>query len=84
MLGAGIAWWFARDTPADVERKQARAAAAHEANARDARPALYRWRDANGTLHITSKPPKGPDAGRAYERMDVEPRAGIEVRGDRA
>ncbi len=40
---------------------------------------LYRWRDASGALQITDKPPKG----RKYERVDVQPRDGIEVDGSR-
>ena len=83
VLGAGLAWWQARDSPADAERKQVRAGAARHADAQDARPVLYRWRDAGGVLQLTSRPPAGPDAGRHYERIDLEPRAGFEVHGDR-
>lgn len=82
-MGVGLAWWFSRDTPAQTERKQARASAAGEADAADARPVLYHWRDANGTLQVTSTPPQGADAGRPYKLIDLEPRAGIEVHGDR-
>lgn len=80
LLGSGLAWWFSRDTPAQAERKQAQA---RETDAADSRPGLYRWRDAHGTLQVTSKPPEGANAGRPYKRIDVEPRAGIEVHGDR-
>jgi len=83
VLGAGLAWWFSRDTPADADRKQARAVAARRADARDARPVLYRWRDAEGRLQVTWQPPQGADARRPYERVDLQPRDGIEVRGDR-
>ncbi len=82
VLGAGLAWWLSRDTPAEAERKHLRAAAARRADAHDARPVLYRWRNASGTLQITSQPPTGADAARDYERIDVEPRDGIEVRGE--
>lgn len=83
VLGAGLAWWLARDTPAEAERKQARAVAARLADAEDARPVLYRWRDRAGVLQITAQPPSGKDAGRTFERIDLQPRDGIEVRGDR-
>jgi uncharacterized protein HemX len=78
-LGIGVAWWLARDTPQQAEAKQRRAEHAAAAAAADARPALYRWHDANGVLQITEQPPKG----RKYERIDKHPRKGIEVHGDR-
>jgi hypothetical protein len=40
---------------------------------------LYRWEDRNGTVHYSDNPPRG----QTYERVDREPRAGIEVRGTR-
>ena len=78
-LGGGLAWWLSRDTPEQARAKQERAAEAAAANAEDARPVLYRWRDDNGVLQVTDQPPKG----RKYERVDMEPRPGIEVHGDR-
>lgn len=83
VLGGGLSWWLARDPTAVAERKQARAAAARRADAQDARPVLYRWRNGAGVLQITAQPPRGDDAGRKYERVDLQPRDGIEVRGDR-
>lgn len=83
LAGIGIAWWLSRESPEDVERKQQRARQAGAANARDARPSLYRWRDASGVLQVTQRPPSGKDAGRRYQRIDVQPRAGIEVDGRR-
>ena len=79
LLGVGVAWWLARDTPQQTEAKQRRAEHAAAAMAADARPVLYRWHDANGVLQITGQPPKG----RKYERVDKTPRKGIEVHGDR-
>ena len=78
-LGIGVAWWLARDTPQQSEAKQRRAEHAAAAAAADARPALYRWHDANGVLQITEQPPKA----RKYERIDKNPHNGIEVHGDR-
>ena len=79
-LGAGVAWWLARESPDAGARKQARADQAADAQARDARPSLYRWRDDAGVLQITDHPPKG----RRYERVDRDMPAGIRVEGDRA
>jgi hypothetical protein len=75
-LGAAVWWWTTREERehARVERERQ---AAVEAEA--ARPVLYRWRDANGVLQITERPPKG----RRYERVEREPDEGIEVHGDR-
>ena len=79
LIGGAIAWWSNRESPEQLEAKQQRAASASAEAAEDARPVLYRWRDANGTLHVTDEPPKG----RKYERIDREPKPGIEVHGDR-
>jgi hypothetical protein len=79
VLGIGVAWWLARDTPQQAQAKRQRAERAAAATAADARPALYRWRDANGVLQITEQPPKGQQ----YERIAKSPRKGIEVHGDR-
>lgn len=79
-LGAAVWWWGTRDERelAHVERER-RAAAEAEA----ARPVLYRWRDASGVLQITGQPPQGRDARRKYQRVERDPREGIEVHGDR-
>jgi hypothetical protein len=75
-LGVGAWWWSTREER-ERERIEHERQAAAEAEA--ARPVLYRWRDAQGHLQVTAAPPKG----RRYERVDLEPRDGIEVRGDR-
>jgi len=75
LLGIGVAWWLGREDPDDSARKRERAEQAAAANAEDARPVLYRWRDASGALQITDAPPKG----RKYERIDKEPAPGIVV-----
>lgn len=76
-LAAAAWWWFAREQPrrqAQAERRvYAELARAEEA------ASLYRWRDENGVLQITERPPRG----RRFERIDRTPREGIEVRGDR-
>ena len=80
LLAGGLAgWWAQRESPEQRQAKAERAQRAAAATAQDARPVLYRWQDANGTVHYSDTPPRG----RAYRRVDREPRAGIEVRGDR-
>lgn len=77
--GIAVAWWLSRDTPAQAHAKAERAGDAAAADAEAARPVLYRWRDDAGTLHVTQQPPKG----RHYEKIDAQPREGIEVDGSR-
>jgi hypothetical protein len=81
-LGGGVAWWMSRDTPEQAAAKRHRVERAAAQRAEASRPVLYRWRDAAGTLHVSSTPPRGVDA-RHVEKVDVEPKPGIEVRGDR-
>ena len=75
LLGIGVAWWLGRASPDELARKRERAEQAAAANLEDARPVLYRWRDASGALQITDTPPKG----RQYERIDKEPAPGIVI-----
>ena len=77
VLGIGVAWWLSRGAPSKSQAREQRAQRAAAAQARDARPSLYRWRDDAGVLQITDKPPKN----RRYERIDREPGRGIEVKG---
>ena len=51
-----------------ARERQARADRAAAEIAADAVPVLYRWRDANGVLHVTDTPPEG----RKYERVPRE------------
>ena len=55
---AALAWWSTRDTPEQARAKQQRAERATAELAEDARPVLYRWRDAQGVLQLTDEPPK--------------------------
>ena len=79
-VGAAAWWWTTRDERENARIERERQAAI-EAEA--ARPVLYRWRDANGVLQITEKPPHGKNAGRKYQLVEREPDEGIEVHGDR-
>lgn len=83
VLGLALTWWFSREPAEQQQAKRERAEQAVADNARDARPVLYRWRDAAGVVQVTDQPPSGKDAGRQYERIDMQPREGIEVHGDR-
>jgi len=78
--GIAIAWWFSREAPEAAEAKRQRAEAAAAADYEDARPVLYRWTDDAGVLQVTQEP---PPRGRRYEKVDVQPREGIEVDGRR-
>jgi len=75
--GIALAWWLSRESPEAQRGKRERAEQAAGANAEDARPVLYRWRDASGVLQVSDRPP----TGYKYERVDVQPREGIEVDG---
>ena len=77
--GVALAWWLSRDTPEQAHAKQARAGQAAAADFEESRPALYRWRGDDGTLHVADTAPRG----RRYERIPIEPEVAIEVRGDR-
>jgi hypothetical protein len=77
-LGIGLAWWLSRDPAADQARRQRAEQAAAE-QAVEARRDLYRWRDADGVLHVSDAPPPGVRA----ERVARQPQPGIEVHGDR-
>jgi len=70
-LGGAIAWWqlghpgYETLDQKVADADKAEAAAKHDKHA--AEPALYRWRDADGVLQITDKPPRG----RKYERVKI-------------
>jgi hypothetical protein len=76
---AALAWWSTRETPEHRRAKQLRAERATAELAEDARPVLYRWRDAKGVLQLTDEPP----ADRKYERIHKDAPPAPEVRGDR-
>ena len=63
-LGGAVAWWeLGHPGWQSMDQKLARAG---KTEARAERP-LYRWRDGNGVLQITDKPPKG----RTYQRVHI-------------
>lgn len=76
---AAAAWWTTRESPEQARAKQQRAEQAAAQIAEDARPVLYRWRDADGVLHVTDQPP----AGRDYERIDRDAPPAIVIDGRR-
>ena len=76
-LGVAAWWWFTSEMP---RRERERAAAAQAAaRAAERADALYRWRDAQGNLHVDQQPPKGVK----YERISRTPDEGIEIDGQR-
>jgi len=77
LLTAAAWWWFTTEMPRRA-RERARAADVAMARAEHAN-SLYRWRDADGVLHVTEEPPKG----RKFERVGRDPQDGIEISGSR-
>ncbi|GAB3379072.1 DUF4124 domain-containing protein [Lysobacter fragariae] len=80
LIAGLVAWWTSRDTPEQAAAKRERAEKAAAAQAEAARPKLYRWRDAQGRLQVSTEPPKG----HKYETIDMAPKDGIEVHGERS
>jgi len=70
-VGGAVAWWqLGHPGWQTMDEKVAAAEQAETAAKRErhaAEPVLYRWRDANGVLQITDKPPKG----RKYEKVRI-------------
>ena len=66
-LGGGLGWWML-DHPGyeTAGQKRARVEAARQAQ-EAAEPKLYRWRDDNGVLQLTDRPPQG----RKYELVEL-------------
>lgn len=69
VVGGAVGWWqLGHPGWQTMEQKvaaaeQAEAAAKGERHASE--PSLYRWRDGDGVLQLTDKPPKG----RKYEKI---------------
>ena len=61
--GAAGWWWLGHPGYETTQQRQQRAAAQAEA----AEPKVYRWRDAQGVLHISDTPP----TGRKYEKVEL-------------
>jgi hypothetical protein len=70
-VGGAVAWWQLGHPGWQTMDQKVAAAEQADAAAKNARhaaePALYRWRDANGVLQLTDKPPKG----RKYEKVRI-------------
>lgn len=78
--GIALAWWFAREAPDAAEARRDRAGQAASATLEDTRPVLYRWTDEAGVVQVTQEP---PPRGRHFDKVDIQPREGIEVDGRR-
>ena len=70
-VGGAIGWWqLGHPGWQTLDQKVAAAekTAAADKNGRNGgEPALYRWRDRDGVLQVTDKPPKG----RKYEKVKI-------------
>ena len=78
--GIAVAWWVSREPPETTDARRARAEQAAAAGSEDARPVLYRWTGADGVVQVTQEP---PPPGMRFEKVDIQPRDGIEVDGRR-
>jgi hypothetical protein len=74
-LGAAVGWWKLGHPGYETGEQKAARAEAAAAAVEAARPRLYRWRDANGVLQLTDKPP----SGRKYTVVDVDAGADVNV-----
>lgn len=77
--GIGLAVWLAGQDPASPSGSRAGKSPSADGQSADALPGLYRWRDDQGVLQITDKPPRG----RPYERISREGDRAIAVDGQR-
>lgn len=73
LAGALLAWWLTPEATrwnpfSDRSRAPAGAAEMPKPAAPGQAPELFRWRDADGVLHVTQRPPPG---GEAFERVDI-------------
>ena len=76
--GIAVAWWLARDAPAQTQQKARQGAESAAPVSKSANAGtLYRWRDARGVLHVTQSPPRDHD----YERISADPDGMITVIG---
>jgi len=64
---AVVAWWYF--APGSMPSWAARVAPASPSLG----PPLYKWRDANGRLHVTDRPP----ADRPYETVRYDPNTNV-------
>ncbi len=66
-LGGGLGWWMLGHPGYETAAQRAARVESAQAAQEAAKPKLYRWRDANGVLQLTDKPP----AGRKYELVEL-------------
>lgn len=65
LIGGVLAWWLSRPPAPRPSDDRATSRATQEQRAAPAR--LYRWRDDQGVLQVTDRPP----AERPYEVVDI-------------
>ena len=64
VVGGAVGWWWLGHPGYETSQQRQEGAAVR---AEAAKPKVYRWRDAQGVLHITDQPP----TGRNYEKVDL-------------
>lgn len=72
VAAAGIWWWAPEWIPAEWRAALKRDPRDDPAS-REYAPVVYRWRDADGVLHVTDKPPGDRD----YEQVRIDPDTNI-------
>jgi hypothetical protein len=66
-LGGGLGWWMLDHPGYETDRQKAERVETAQQAREAAKPKLYRWRDDNGVLQLTDKPP----SGRKYELVEL-------------
>ena len=74
VIGTLVWWTLGHPGYETAAQREARVQAEAEA-VEAAKPKLYRWRDAQGRLQLTDKPPKG----RKYELVDLEAQENVNL-----
>ena len=72
---AAVVWWALGHPGFETPAQRALRIEAETAAVEAAKPRLYRWRDAEGRLQVTSTPP----AGRKYQVVDLEAQENVNV-----
>jgi uncharacterized protein YpmB len=75
LAAAALAWWLAGHPGYETQEQRVARMEREAAVVQAAKPKLYRWRDRNGVLQLTDKPPKG----RKYEAVDMDSQANVNV-----
>lgn len=72
--GAALAWWLSPTGSRWIPTAGPPSTRTDVAAPSGPAPALYRWRDSRGVLHVAQQP---PGDGQAYERVEIPPERNI-------